>query len=78
VDGRFLATVDLRKRPASQLNAKAYRNATIARDRGRLGGDTTIRTNGGKLLFSVQTLDDAQLVHEWLQLFETNWGNSNL
>jgi hypothetical protein len=76
--GRFVASIDLRTSPVSRLNAKAYRNANIANDRGILGDDTVIRTTGGQLFFSVQTLGDADLVADWVQLFVSNWGNSKL
>jgi hypothetical protein len=77
--GRFVASVDMRRGHASSmLNQKAYKNAIIARDNGKLGSNTLILTNGGTLFFSVATLAEGRLVHEWLQLFESNWGNSNL
>lgn len=78
VEGRFVAFVDLRKHKASALNRKCYTNATIALSRGRLPNSLLLKTNGEKVMFSVPSLDEARLVADWLQGFESNWGNSNL
>lgn len=76
-NGKWKAHIDLRTHPRSKLNSKAYRNAVIARTNGRIP-NVELQTNGASLLVVADSMEDARRFESWLQLFESNWGNSNL
>jgi len=77
-DGSWFATLDLRTSPASRMNAKLYTNATIAISRGRLPSGVTVQTNGQKVLFRALTIGAAYSTYQWIEVFQTNWGNSGI